>query len=340
MKQQKVIYTCNCGAIKSNNIGNPSYVCQLCGTPVNKVFGFGQIPSTIQNNVQYYHKTIIQSGYYDISKYAVESVIDISAKYEQEISKINAMIPKYNMVLNERIANICSIRNMEIDNITPEYSEKKTQLMMLMKQYDKECGRSLITGDASKLQPMIADINFLRNEVQKIEKRINAIREKHNRIASRVAAAAPEATIITQLSDMRNSYAERIYKDWDVYGAWITLVYLTCYIEDPSYIRDFITESDSITDEDDEYLRSICDEYEGKAYYIKKVNREIKREKMRSELYKKSRARSVVLDNSSIFEAYPMMDIDPWGAEASNACFESYMKDIASHDGSIGGLKL
>lgn len=325
----KPTYTCRCGSLASYAADNLHH-CPLCGTLINL------------HRLHLKQPTDREGIYADCNIYpnTILDMFDISSKYINEIKKINKLLSVYDGIVKKRIQVLIDTRDLDVDRSSCYYNSLNRELDSLTKQYNRECGKALISGDHNIVDLIIAQIRCLKSDIQQEKQKLDKIIEKHNRIITRVAAESKEGIIIAQLNSMREDYIERMSIDWDRYGDYLACIYLVDYREDVSYCDKLIELSKDISDEDDEYLKSICDTYEGKDHYVSRAKRIKHAWNCKKTVYKKSRARNIKVSNKSFLDTYPMMDIDPWGVEAARSCFESYVRNIADNDESIGGIKL
>lgn len=327
-----VTYKCKCGMYRSRRLDTSSFACKFCGTPVN-------IPVIAKYDFNYDRPQSIYSPVFYGDNMPPVGVLDIAAKYRKEISNISIKIGEYYDKMNTAANKLRYDASNEVVNRRNEIVDLKHLLDNAMKEYNTECGNSLITGDTTALGSIIGKINGLKSTISRKESELNAISAKHsNKIAIEINSM-PEARVVEKLFSMRDGYTDRIRRDESRYGRYITCIYNMCEKEDPSYFNEFIEQYDRISDEDDEYLKSICRTYKGKDFYMKRAAHIKADYDHEEEMHRMSRARSIKLSADDVISIFPMMDTDPWSAEASRMCFESYVKSIADADGSINGIK-
>lgn len=142
---------------------------------------------------------------------------------------------------------------------------------------------------------------------------------------------------IEQLNDLIMQYNDcwdQVKHDENKYSRYIECIYRIDVLEDADWFTEFMEEVDNISDEDDQYLKSICDGYKGSTYYIKRAAHVLTQHEADKRLYESSLADEVILDPRTI-------GLDPWSMRAQRKCYESYVRDvIAKSDSSIFGIKI
>lgn len=305
------IYSCKCGFCTSKILHPNVYgrVCPRCGTAL----------SLVERKVPTYSPMVDPTVQ-----------LDISLKYRIELNKIARSLEHYKRILDLKVNDIINERDRELSSYESRKRSLEKERDWLFAKYHEECSDAIESNDISAASKTADEIRNIKNSIAELHAEMEAkIVEYSSTIETRIKEC-DEAKIVQNLFEMRDGYINRMKHDKAKYGDYINSI-----INIKNRYEDLLEYAEEITDYDDDYLSELCQDYKGKACYVKQANRiktKIENDRALEEL---SRAREIANIRSR------SIDIDPYSRYASRVCFESYVENIiAKYDESISGFKI
>ena len=265
----------------------------------------------------------------------------ISQYSEDKILKLNSNVSKFCANIDAMINLIYDRRDDELAEYIDLYDRRKNELYTAIREYNKEHNTTFIFASPGNLLPPPTK-KYQQKVVDAVRKISNIIRKYDTEVLDAIKQSNDYAELCKAKS-MADEHNGRITHDELVYGSYLKFV---MDLDERGVVKDWqMGMFTMITSKEDAYLIESVNWYKGKAYYRRKANKilkkqkelELKREQQWQEKCKLARkkaklAKKLKRDQEALKDVLylmynsPIHEMDPWGADASRACAEEALK--------------